>query len=80
MAGIFDKNVGGHFWELPWDVEVTCRTADEVLSHALVSAPSDEIFSENDKGDDGFEHALSGVIIKNPAADITAIRGKEHGN
>ncbi len=59
---------------------ITCRHADEVLSHALVSTPSDEVFAENDKGDDGFEHALSGVIINNPAADITTIRGKEHGN
>jgi len=59
---------------------ITCRTADEVLSHALVSTPSDEIFSENDKADDGFRNALSGVIIKNPAADITTIRGKNHGN
>ena len=59
---------------------ITCRHADEVLSHALVSAPSDEVFAENDKGDDGFENTLSGVIIKNPAADITTIRGKNHGN
>ena len=59
---------------------ITCRHADEVLSHALVSAPSDEVFAENDKGDDGFENTLSGVIIKNPAADITTIRGKKHGN
>ena len=59
---------------------ITCRHADKVLSHALVSAPSDEVFAENDKGDDGFENTLSGVIIKNPAADITTIRGKNHGN
>ena len=59
---------------------ITCRHANEVLAHALVSSPSDEIFSENDKGDEGFENALSGVIINNPTAEIPAIRGKEHGN
>jgi predicted ATP-dependent protease len=59
---------------------ITCRHANEILSHALVSSASDEIFSENDKGDDGFENTLSGVIINNPTAEIPAIRGKEHGN
>ena len=59
---------------------ITCRHADEVLSHALVSSHADERFTENGKSEDGFDAAIAGVIIKNPAADIPAIRGKEHGN
>lgn len=59
---------------------ITCRNAGEILSHALVSDPAAEIFSENEKADDSFDSALSGVIIKNPAAEIPAIRGKKHGN
>lgn len=59
---------------------ITCRHADEVLAHALVSAPAEEFFTENGKSDESFDPALSGVIIKNPTADIPAIRGKEHGN
>ena len=59
---------------------ITCRRAEEVLAHALVSAPSDEIFTENGKNEDGFESTLSGVIVNAPAAEIPAIRGKEHGN
>jgi ATP-dependent Lon protease len=59
---------------------ITCRHAEEVLSHALASSPANEVFAENEKSEDGFENALSGVIIKNPTTDIPAIRGKEHGN
>jgi len=59
---------------------ITCKHADEVLSHALAASPLNEVFAENDKGEDGFESALSGVIISNPTAEIPAIRGKEHGN
>jgi len=59
---------------------ITCRNADEVLAHALLSDPEAEVFSENEETDDAFDSALSGVIIKNPAADIPAIRGKKHGN
>ena len=59
---------------------ITCRHAEEVLSHALASSPANEVFAENEKSEDGFENALSGIIIKNPTTDIPAIRGKEHGN
>ena len=59
---------------------ITCKHADEVLSHALAASPLNEVFAENDKGEDGFESALSGVIISNPTAEIPAIRGKEYGN
>ena len=34
---------------------IPCRHASEVLSHALVTAPSDEIFTENGKSDESFE-------------------------
>lgn len=59
---------------------ITCRSAGEVLSHALVSDPAAEFFAENEKEVDSFDEALSGVIIKNPTAEIPAIRGKKHGN
>lgn len=59
---------------------ITCRRAEEVLAYALVSSPDTEVFAENDKKEDGFDTALSGVVIKNPVADIPAIRGKKHGN
>lgn len=59
---------------------IPCRHASEVLSHALVTEPSDEIFTENGKSEEGFESTLPGVIVNTPAAEIPAIRGKENGN
>jgi predicted ATP-dependent protease len=59
---------------------IPCRHASEVLSHALVSVPSDVIFTENGKNEEGFESTLPGVIVNAPAAEIPAIRGKENGN
>jgi predicted ATP-dependent protease len=59
---------------------IPCRHASEVLSHALVTEPSDEIFTENGKSEESFESTLHGVIVNAPAAEIPAIRGKENGN
>ena len=58
---------------------VTCRTASDVLANALVSSPAADVFSENEKCEDGFESGI-GVIIGNPSAEMPAIRGKKHGN
>ena len=58
---------------------ITCRTASDVLSNALVRYPASDVFAENEKVDENFESGI-GVIINNPAADIPAIRGKNHGN
>ena len=58
---------------------VTCRTASDVLANALVSSPAADVFSENEKSEDGFESGI-GVIIGNPSAEMPAIRGKKYGN
>jgi len=58
---------------------ITCRTASDVLSNALIRYPATDIFAENEKSEEGFESGI-GVIINNPAAEIPAIRGKKHGN
>jgi ATP-dependent Lon protease len=58
---------------------ITCRTAADVLSNALVNSPAADVFSENEKTEEGFDSGI-GVIINNPAAEIPAIRGKKYGS